>query len=73
MKHQFNKTFPLLIKQEENAEKPHFGPDLGLLGHNLGHKFFLRFQLYQMLENDKKPNLGPNFGPPYFFREFYLY
>ena len=51
MKHQFNKTFPLLIKQEENAEKPHFGPDLGLLGHNLGHKFFLRFQLYQMLDN----------------------
>ena len=29
-----NKIFPLLIKKE-NAAKPHFGPDLGLLGPNL--------------------------------------
>ena len=41
MKRQFNKIFPLLIKQEENTGKPHFGPNLGLLGPNLGHKFFL--------------------------------
>ena len=26
--------------------KPHFGPDLGLLGPKFDHKSFLRFQLY---------------------------
>ena len=45
MKLKFNKIFLLLIKLEENAGKPHFGTDLGLLGPNLDHNFFLRFQL----------------------------
>ena len=50
MKYLFNKIFPLLIKQEENAEKPHFGTNLGLLGPNLGPKiFFWMFQFYFML------------------------
>ena len=35
MKYKFNKILSLLIKQEENTKKPHFGPDLGLLGPNL--------------------------------------
>ena len=46
MKYQFNKIFPLLIKQEKNAGKPHFKQDLGLLGPNMGHIFFWTFQLY---------------------------
>ena len=40
MKYRFNKIFPLLIKPQENAEKLHFGPNLGLLGPNLGPKIF---------------------------------
>ena len=43
MKYQFNKMFPLSIHGEENADKPQFGHDLGLLVPNLGHKFFQRF------------------------------
>ena len=31
---------------KENAGKPHFEPDLGLLDPNLGQKKFQRFQLY---------------------------
>ena len=30
----------LMIQIQENNKKPHFGPDLGLLGINLGHKIF---------------------------------
>ena len=35
MKYRFNKIFPVLIKlikQEENAEKPHFWPQFGSAG-----------------------------------------
>ena len=30
----------LIIETQENDEKPHFGPDLGLLGPNSGCQFF---------------------------------
>ena len=29
----------LMIQTQENCEKPHFGPDLGRLGPNLGRQF----------------------------------
>ena len=32
----------LMIQLQENGEKPHFGPDLGLLGSNSGHQTFLK-------------------------------
>ena len=48
MKYQFNKTFPLLIKLDENAEKPHFNPKFGLLGPNFGHIFF--FEVSALLD-----------------------
>ena len=28
--------------KRKNTGKPHFGPDLGMLGPNLGHKYFLK-------------------------------
>ena len=37
MKYQFNKIFPLSIKEEKSAGKPHFGSDLG---RNLDQNFF---------------------------------
>ena len=43
MKYQFNKIFPPSIHGEDNADKPQFGHDLGLLVPILGDKFFLRF------------------------------
>ena len=39
-----------LTGRPKTSGKPYFGPDLGLLGPNLGHKFFLRFQPNQMLD-----------------------
>ena len=30
----------LMIQTQENGEKPHFGPDLGLLGPKSGREFF---------------------------------
>ena len=54
MKYQFNNIFPLLIKKE-NAGKPHFGPDLGLLSPNLGYKFFL--EILALLDNKHCPKL----------------
>ena len=41
MKYQFHKIFPLLIKYEKNAGKPHFDRNLRLLGPNLGHNFLM--------------------------------
>ena len=41
MKYWFNKIFPLLIKLEENAGKPYYGLNLGLLGPNLGYRTLL--------------------------------
>ena len=38
----------LMIKTQENDEKPHFGPELGPLGPNSGRQFF--FQLRQSLD-----------------------
>ena len=38
MKYQFNKIFPILIKKETAGKLP-FGPDLRLLGPNLGYNF----------------------------------
>ena len=32
----------LMIRTQENGEKPHFGLDLGPLGPKSGHKFFLK-------------------------------
>ena len=32
-----------IIQTQENSEKPHFGPDLGLLGPNSVHIFFFFF------------------------------
>ena len=32
----------LMIQLQENGEKPHFGPDLDLLGSNSGHQTFLK-------------------------------
>ena len=29
-----------MLQTQENSKKPHFGPDLGPLGPNLGHKSF---------------------------------
>ena len=40
MKYQFNKIFALLIKWERKCWKTLSWPDLGLLGHNLGHNFY---------------------------------
>ena len=31
-----------MIQLQKNGEKPHFGPDLGLLGSNSGHQTFLK-------------------------------
>ena len=31
----------LMTQTQENGEKPHFGPDLGLFGPNAGRKNFL--------------------------------
>ena len=47
MKYQFNKIFPLSIKEEKSAGKPHLGFDLGA---NLGHNFFLT-KLEKMAKN----------------------
>ena len=41
MKYKFRNIFPLLIKKEENAGKPHLALGLGLLRPNLVHKYFL--------------------------------
>ena len=30
----------LIVQTQENDEKPHFGPDLGLFGPNSGRQFF---------------------------------
>ena len=35
-------------------EKPHFGPDLGLLDPNLGHKFFLQVSALLDVKNCPK-------------------
>ena len=32
----------LMIQIQENNEKPHFGPDLGLMDPNLGRNFFFK-------------------------------
>ena len=32
----------LMIQIQENSEKPHFGPDLGLMDPNLGRNFFFK-------------------------------
>ena len=40
MKYQFNKIFSFFNK-EQNDGKPPLGPNLGLLGPNFGHTFFL--------------------------------
>ena len=32
----------LIIRTQENGEKPHFGPDLGLLGPNFGCQIFFQ-------------------------------
>ena len=40
-----------MIQTPENGEKPHFGPDLGLLAPNLGHEnFFSKIWLHQSLD-----------------------
>ena len=36
----------LKIRTQENAEKPHFGPNLGPLGPNSGRKFLFFFQTF---------------------------
>ena len=41
----------LIIRTQENGEKRHFGPDLGLLGPNLGCEiFFSKIGLPQSLD-----------------------
>ena len=54
MRHQFNKIFPQLIKEEENAGKPRFSPDLSLCP-NFGHKFF--FEVSALLNVRHRPKL----------------
>ena len=54
MKYQFNKIFLLLIKKEI-AGKPHFDPDLGLLGPNLGYNFL--FEISALLDVRYCPKL----------------
>ena len=39
-----------MIQTQENGEKPHFGPDLGLLVPNSGRQFFSKFWLRQSLD-----------------------
>ena len=34
-----------MIQTQENGGKPHFGPNLGPLGPNLGHHFFFNLAL----------------------------
>ena len=46
----FQKRKASLTGCSVTSGKPHFGPNLGLLGPNLGQRFFLRVQLYYTLD-----------------------
>ena len=39
---QYQDLFSFNKLKRKNTGKPHFGPDLGILGPNLGHKCFLK-------------------------------
>ena len=67
----------LVDAQQQVNRKYNFGPDLGLLGSNLGHNFFLKVSppklqsssisrkaTMQPWENGKNPNFGPNLPLP---------
>ena len=57
----------LMIKIQENSEKPHFGPDLGTLGPNSCRQFFFiklvvrhysTLSSYATYRKINEPNLG---------------